>query len=93
MIYWTKMNVVYAAKKNNLPPLLNLNGRVCLLLHFSFSVTGGCEKPHQLSASEAINSTEDLKGWEAAGEVTWDNLFIAVTHIKPNASLECQVIN
>lgn len=49
----------------------------------------GGEKLHQVRASEAINSTEDLKGQGAGGELTRGHLFVAVTHIKPDALCEC----
>lgn len=66
----------------------SLTGGVCLLSELCF---GTCEKLRQLSTSEVINSAEALKGRGAAAEVTWGNLFIAVTHIKPTASSECRV--
>lgn len=60
---------------------------------FLFLLLWECEKLHQLRASEAINSTEDLKGRGAGGELTRGHLFIAVTHIKPDALCECWVRN
>lgn len=57
-------------------------------LFFFFWCCWECEKLHQLSANETINSTEDLKGQGTGTELTPGHLFIAVTHFKVQSICE-----
>lgn len=83
----------HSGGKNYRLSVVNLNGAVCLLelffLYFLFLWgCGKCEKLHQLSASEAINSTKGPRGRSAGTEPTQGHLFISA-EIKPQALSEC----